>query len=147
MKTTELLITIRTLEKLHSACLEEIRKKYLLSKMEISIISFLHNNPKKDTAQDIAALRKLPKGNVSIGVESLIRKNLLKKTIDKNDRRKQRLELTPLSLPIVKLVEQANSSFYTQVFQGFSEEEIQLFISFNERILQNTKNISERTDR
>ena len=45
--------------------------------MEIKIISFLYNNPEKDTAADIAELRMLPKRNISKAVESLIKKGFL----------------------------------------------------------------------
>ena len=40
--------------------------------MEADIISFLKNNPGKDTAADIVELRMLSKGAVSKTVEALI---------------------------------------------------------------------------
>ena len=38
---------------------------------EGKVISFLYNNPGKDTAADITELRMLSKGNVSQAVESI----------------------------------------------------------------------------
>lgn len=69
--------SMRKLFKLYDHSLEAIRAEYRLSQVEITIISFLHNNPGKDMAAHISELRGLPKGNVSQGVESLIKKGLL----------------------------------------------------------------------
>ena len=68
--------------------LKDICNNYQLTIIEATIISFLYNNPGKDTAADIVELRMLSKGNVSQAVESLIQKSLLKREQDKEDRRK-----------------------------------------------------------
>lgn len=52
---------------------------YRLTLIEATIISFLQNNPGKDTAADIVELRMLSKGNVSQAVESLMQKALLRR--------------------------------------------------------------------
>ena len=54
--------------------LKAICEEYRLTLIEATIISFLHNNPAKNTAADIVELRMLSKGNVSQAVESLIQK-------------------------------------------------------------------------
>ena len=72
-RTTEFLMNIRSIIKLHESMLREICGEYQLALIEATIISFLHNNPGKDTAADIVELRMLSKGNVSQAVESLIR--------------------------------------------------------------------------
>lgn len=75
------LLNMRQMIKLYDSFLDEIRKKYRLTQVEVTIISFLHNNPGKDTAKDISTLRMLPKGNVSQGVESLIQKKILRELL------------------------------------------------------------------
>ena len=70
----DILLSIRRVVKLYDRYMEDTRNRYGLSHLEITIISFLHNNPGRDTARDICKTRMLPKGNVSQGVESLIQK-------------------------------------------------------------------------
>ena len=48
-----------------------------MSRVTGFLMSFLYNNPGKDTATDIVELRMLQKGNVSAVVESLVNKSLL----------------------------------------------------------------------
>ena len=78
--TTDFLMTVQGMAKLHDDMIKMICGKYQLTLIEGKIISFLHNNPGKDTAGDIVELRKLSKGNVSLAVESLIGKNCAKES-------------------------------------------------------------------
>ena len=48
-RTTEFLMNIRSIIKLHESMLREICGEYQLALIEATIISFLHNNPGKDT--------------------------------------------------------------------------------------------------
>lgn len=95
MQTTDFLLNTRLISKLHESLLKDVCEQYHLALIEANIISFLHNNPGKDTAGDIVDLRRLSKGNVSQGVESLIQKRLLLRTPDQSDRRKIHLSLPP----------------------------------------------------
>ena len=47
----------KSLMKLQEKYLESIRTDYKLSRIEVIIITFLHNNPAHDTARDIVAFR------------------------------------------------------------------------------------------
>ena len=94
MSTTDYLMNIRQITKLHENMLKKICVKYDLSLIEANIISFLYNNPGKDTAGDIVELRMLSKGNVSQGVEMLAGKGFLLRSQDKEDRRKVHLRLS-----------------------------------------------------
>ena len=60
---TEYLITIRRILKCQETILKEISVEYALTLTEATIISFLHNNPGRDTAADIVELRMLSKGH------------------------------------------------------------------------------------
>ena len=75
--TTEFLINMRKIIKLHEGMLRELGEAYEISLLEATIISFLHNNPGKDTAGDIVELRMLQKSNVSQAVELLYKKDFL----------------------------------------------------------------------
>jgi len=69
---TDFLAHIRLTMKLQEQMLKNICETWQLTITEGKVISFLYNNPGKDTAADITELRMLSKGNVSQAVESLI---------------------------------------------------------------------------
>ena len=120
----DLRLLVRSMNKLYDQCMDGIRRKHGLSQIEIIIVSFLHNNPSRDTAGDIALFRMRPKGNVSQGVDSLIQKRLLARFPDGADRRKIHLKLTEMALPIV--------------------EEIETFFALNRRLMKNIMDSLER---
>ena len=74
MNITYLLVLMQRIGKIHEQMLKELCRQYDLSLIEAKIIAFLHNNPTKDTAGDIAELRMLSKGNVSLAVDLLCQK-------------------------------------------------------------------------
>ena len=142
--TTDFLMTVQGMAKLHDDMIKMICGKYQLTLIEGKIISFLHNNPGKDTAGDIVELRKLSKGNVSLAVESLIRKGLLEREQDHKNRRKIHLSLLAAAKPITDLIEKTQNEFEEELFRGFSEEERRLYIILNDRMVENTKNAMKR---
>ena len=135
----DILLSIRKMMKLYDQYMEETRKHHQLSQLEITIISFLHNNPSCDTAKEISEMRMLPKGNVSQGVESLIQKSLLRRVTDARNRRRIHLSLTERAQPIVEEIERAKGRFHRQLFSGFTQEEIARYVEMNERISKNTR--------
>lgn len=146
MNTTDYLVNIRRTMKLHESMLKEICEKHQLSLIEANIISFLYNNPGKDTAGDIVELRMLSKGNVSGAVESLIQKSLLQRKPDLEDRRKIHLLLLPKAKSITDEVEACKKQFQKEIFFGMSEEEKKQFEELNRRVMENTKNAMKRRE-
>lgn len=138
-RTTDFLMSIRWIIKLHESMLKEICQEYQLTLIEATIISFLHNNPSKDTAADIVEFRMLSKGNVSQAVESLIQKSLLQRKQDTVDRRKIHLSLTQDACPITESMEAVWCKFHEKIFAGLSQEDQKLFDRVNKQIIQNTK--------
>lgn len=143
-RAPDILLSIRMLLKLYEQILSEIPTDYKLSLMEIKIISFLHNNPGQDTIGDIAELRRLPKGNVSQGVESLVQKSLLVRTPDKADRRKVHLSLTSNAAPLVTEIEKTKDIFVARAYEGLSEEEIEQFCQITQHVMKNAARWLER---
>lgn len=137
--TNTLLSNIRRIIRLYDSMLKPVCERYSLVPIEASIISFLSNNPGRDTAADIVEFRMLSKSNVSQAVECLIQKSLLERRQDTKDRRRIHLSLTPKSKPITDDIETVRNHFRKQIFLGFTEEEEKQFAWFNERIAKNTK--------
>lgn len=135
--TTDFLVNIRRMIKLHECMLKEICTEYGLTLTEASVISFLHNNPGKDTAADIVELRMLQKSNVSQAAEMLFQKGLLARTQDERDRRKVHLTLTGRAEPIVRQVDRISELYHRKIFSGLTGEEMENFIRVNEKIGSN----------
>ena len=134
MNSTHFLVQFRQLNKLYECMLKEICGRHKLTLIETTIISFLYNNPGRDTAADIVELRMLSKGNVSQAVELLIQKSLLKRIPDENDRRRIHLELLPDAIPITNEIDTIN------IFHGFSKEEEEQLEFLNRKLMENAKN-------
>jgi DNA-binding MarR family transcriptional regulator len=143
-RATDFLVEFRRLTKLYEGMLRPVCEQYGLSLIEANIISFLHNNPGRDTANDIVELRMLAKGNVSQAVESLIRKSLIQRRQDQQDRRKIHLSLLPEALPITQAVEVARAQFHDEIFQGLSPREEERFVEVNRQIMENAQGAMKR---
>ncbi|MGI6014648.1 MAG: MarR family winged helix-turn-helix transcriptional regulator [Oscillospiraceae bacterium] len=141
---TNLLLAIQHMEKLYESMIKQIGKHHHLSLMEMTILSFLYNNPGKDTASEIVEIRMLQKGHVSQGVSSLIQKELLTRQQDQHDRRVIHLSLTPKTSSIVQEIEKKKEEFMAIVYEGFSPEEQEQYLQFVRRIVENTTNARTR---
>ena len=146
-RPTDFLTNIRRIIKLHESMLKGICETYRLSLIEATIISFLYNNPGKDTDADIVELRMLSKGNVSQAVESLMQKSLLQRRQDTEDRRKIHLSLTQAAQPITASLKELFQQFHEELFFGLSKEELELFDRVNEQIIVNTQNAIARREK
>ena len=144
---TDLLIALRRIVKLHDSMLKDVCEEYNLTLIEGKIISFLYNNPEKDTAADIVELRMLSKGNVSQAVESLIQKSLIRRSQDKNDRRKIHLYLTEKAEPVTSSIVLMRKEFNKEVFFGISQEELDLFHKINDKINDNIRKAMTRREK
>ncbi len=139
-------MNIRRMIKLHESMLKEICAEYGLTLTEASVISFLHNNPSRDTAADIVELRMLQKSNVSQAVETLFQKGILDRRQDERDRRKVHLALTKRADAIVADVDRICESYRRELFRGLTEEEQDAFFRVNEKIGDNIIRAMGRSD-
>ena len=137
---TDFLLGIRAAMKFQDSLLKQLSETYGLTLIEANVITFLHNNPGKDTAADITELRMLSKGNVSQAVESLIQKGLLKRIPDLHDRRRIHLALLPDSHSITADVDTLMDEYIGYLFQGFSKEEFACYQILSKRLMENAKN-------
>ena len=127
----------KSLMKLQEKYLESIRIDYKLSRIEVIIITFLHNNPVHDTARDIVEFRMLQRGNVSTAIDSLADKGYLTRHPDTNDKRIIHLKLSDRSIPVVHAIEKKQDELISCIFEGFSDDEKKNFASYNKRLYDN----------
>lgn len=136
-KTTEIWTGIRYTSQMYETMLNKVCKVHHLTGAEADILAFLFHNPQKDTAADITQLRRISKATVSKAVESLIRKSLIERNPDQNDRRKIHLKLLRASRPVIADILHVQKEFWQNIFTGFSQEELDQYMEFNRRIFEN----------
>ena len=147
MEQINMLEVLRRINRLYGAMQKPVCQRCGLAPLEATILGFLHDNPKKDPAAEIAEGRLLAKGNVSIAVESLIQKGLLQRRQDREDRRKIHLSLTPQAAPAAQAIDRLNQRFWQRLFRGFSQEELAQCVRFQQRLAANTvAALAERQD-
>jgi DNA-binding MarR family transcriptional regulator len=146
-KTTELFMGIRSLFRLYDKMLKKVCTEHDLTVIEADVISFLQNNPSKDTAADIVELRMLSKGAVSKAVESLIQKSFLERIPDIEDRRKIHLKLKPQAGPVTESIDRVREEFLDTILEGFTKDEVELHRQFFDRLFENTKRAMEGRER
>jgi hypothetical protein len=123
--------------KLQEKYLESVRDEFNLSRIEIIILTFLHNNPSYDSARDIVEFRMLQRGNVSAAVDTLEKKGYLTRYTDPDDKRIIHLKLTGQTDDIVRAIEEKQEALVSCIFAGFSEDEKKNFAAYNARLYQN----------
>ena len=146
-RSTELWTGLRSLIRLYDKMLKKVCTEHELSLVEADVISFLRNNPGKDTAVDIVELRGLSKGAVSKAVESLIRKSFLERIPDTEDRRRIHLKLKPEAEPVTEMIDEVKEEFLNTVLGGFTSEELEAHSRVFQRVFDNTRHELERRDK
>ena len=142
MHSADLLVSIRCITKAYESALKKICAAFAMTLLEVKVISFLYNNPEMDTAADIAEYRMLSRGNVSLAVDSLIRRGFMERRSDALDRRRIRLRLLPASKPVTDMFERERVLFDGKLFRGFTEQEFASYEVFKEKLMRNAKEIS-----
>ena len=137
---TEFWMGIQRMVRLYEKMMREVCDGYRLSMVEVDIIAFLKNNPQKDTAADIVGLRMLSKAAVSKGADALIQKGMLEREADPTDRRKIHLKLTKEAFPVTREIQKTQEAFLGLLYEGFSEEEYEMYLRMRARMLRNVSN-------
>lgn len=78
----------------------EMTRKYNLTNNEIAVVSYLSIS-EKDTASDIVNELLFSKSHVSLSVDSLVKKGLIEKVQDQQDKKISHLLLTEKADPMI----------------------------------------------
>ncbi len=144
MDITSYLTMNRCFMKLHNHFMKEIAGEFQMTLMEATVVSFLYNNPGKDTAADMVELRMFSKSHVSAAVEGLMQKGYLKRREDREDRRRIHLILQPAAKPMTERIRQAQLEWSREIFGALSEEEWELYEKINEKVMERTLELTGR---
>ena len=130
-------------QKIYSRQLEPVCKKWELTRSELDVLLFLHNNPDFDRAVDIVNNRGLSKSHVSLSISSLEEKQLLTRQEDPQDRRTVHLKLTEQGGKIAGIGRMAQKRFFSYLHQGVTQEQIAMMVDFARKVGENIKNIED----
>ena len=135
--------TMARAQKGYARLLEPICKKWDLTRNELDVILFLANNPDYDRAVDIVNHRGLSKSHVSLSINNLERRGLLRRIADPADRRMVHLRLTEEAEPIMEVGCRVQKQFMDYLHQGVTQEQLELMRLFAQRVYENIRNIEE----
>ena len=138
-QTNTLLSNIRRIVRLYDSMLRPVCDRYGLAPIEATIISFLFNNPGRDTAADIVERRRLTKSHVSVSIHSLIRRGWLERSYLPGNRKSAHLRLLPASSSAVADGQAAQAALRVQLSQGMTTEERAALESAFTRIGENLR--------
>ncbi len=124
-------------QKVYARRLEPVCKKWALTRNELDILLFLRNNPQFNRAADIVSHRGIAKSLVSLSVASLESRGLLERRFAPSDRRAAHLHLTQSGRTIAEEGRQVQQQYYTQLFQGVSPEEFDLWRRTAQKVCDN----------
>lgn len=131
------LVSSSKLQRVYMQICTNAVKDYSFTSCEIAILLFLDNNKPLDTAKDITEYRGISKGLVCKNVDSLINKGYLSSKVDENDKRYIHLSITEKADDIIQKLRIARKSFFSQLFNNVSDDEIALLKSITSKMTKN----------
>ncbi len=148
MKATSIAVFFDILgkaQKQYSKHLEPVCKKWELTRNELDVLLFLHNNPQFDRAADIVDRRGIAKSHVSLSVKGLEDRGLLVRRFEPADRRTAHLELTEQGRAIAGEGCAAQQRFFSALYAGVTEAEFALWRGITQKVCGNLENL-EKTE-
>jgi MarR family transcriptional regulator for hemolysin len=127
-------------QKYYAKLLDPVCKEWNLTRNELDVILFLHNNPEFDRAADIVSRRGISKSHVSLSVSGLEEKGILIRRFDENDRRTAHLELTRDGIRIADQGRELQNQYFAAMYRGISREELQIMKNIVLKVQENIQN-------
>lgn len=124
----------------YARVLDPICKEWNLTRNELDILLFLHNNPEYDRATDIVVRRGIAKSHVSLSVSSLEARGFVTRHVDGHDRRTVHLRLSETAASIAQAGRDAQVGFFKLLYAGLTQEEVNQWQGIIDKV---SKNIAE----
>lgn len=128
---------VRSLTLLYERSFCRSMSEYSLTQTEVDILGFLHLYPAYDTAKKICEFRNLPKSNVSIALDKLIKKGYISTRRDTEDRRVVHLTVMPVADSAVRSIMDDYTRFHETILEGFTEEDKRTWYMLSKRMNAN----------
>lgn len=139
MTANEMWTHVLSIENFYAKYRKRIMNEFALSAADTDVLMFLANNPDFDTASHISKIRKIPKSQVSLAVNSLCEKGLLIGVYTEGNKKSIHLSPTEKAQPIIDYGKTVQKEFICALFNGFSDEDIAEFKRLYTKISDNIK--------
>ncbi|MBQ7915395.1 MAG: MarR family transcriptional regulator [Firmicutes bacterium] len=134
---SDALVAVQKSGRVFNRLMTETARTLGMTKPEMDILLFLHNNPQYDKAADISELRFLAKSYVSKAVDLLQKRGMLEVHTDENDRRIMRLRVTEAAAPALEKAKETQVQFLKLLFEGVTCEEIKVMQAIHGKMMKN----------
>ena len=131
------------LKGLYDQALDPVAQRWKLTRMELDLLLFLHNNPDRATAAEAVRLRRWTKSHVSAAVHALEEKGLLSAGHPPGNRKVLRLTPLPAAQDIIRQGARAQSDFTAALNRGVTQEELRLMAQIAKKIARNLRDDEE----
>lgn len=132
------------LKGLYDQALDPVAQRWQLTRMELDLLLFLHNNPERATAAEAVRLRQWTKSHVSAAAHSLRARGLLSAQHPQGNRKTLRLIPLPAAQPILQEGRDAQRSFFQSMRRGFTPEEERALDAISEKIARNIRDAMKK---
>ena len=129
--------------KLYDQAMDPVAQGCGLTRMELDLLLFLHNNPTHNTAAEAVQMRRWTKSHVSAAVHTLEAKGLLDATHPPGNRKLRRLTPLPAADGIIRQGAAAQDRFQEILNQGITPEELRLMRQVFQKIVRNLQDFKE----
>lgn len=126
-------------QSLYEKSVMPVCKTYGLTYMEFTVLMFLQNNPKYDTAAQLVKIRRLSKSHVSVSVKGLQEKGLVNGVYYPGNQKTLHLQLTKKAEPVVEAGLAAQKEFGASLVRGFTPEEVAQLQYLTDKLYENMK--------
>ena len=100
-----------------------------------------NDDHKKDLMpNEIASTLGTTRPNVTVMINGLLEKGLINEEQDPDDKRRKRLSLTDSGLGLLQGLQEKREKLNSELFAGFSPEEMEKMIGFIEKFIVNIEN-------
>lgn len=126
-------------QSLYEKSVMPVCKTYGLTYMEFTVLMFLQNNPKYDTAAQLVKIRRLSKSHVSVSVKGLQEKGLVNGVYYPGNQKTLHLQLTKKAEPVVEAGLATQKEFGASLVRGFTPEEVAQLQYLTDKLHENMK--------
>lgn len=140
---TQYFDTMGQARKSYGRALEPVCKAWGLTRNELDVLLFLHNNPGFDRAADIVRHRGIAKSHVSLSVSMLEHRGFVRREFTQADRRTAHLLLTQEGLTIARQARQEQERFFHRIFAGLSAQELELWQGLIQKVQNNIETMEK----
>lgn len=121
----------------------EIREEYGLKKVEIEVLYFLAKGRSENTPTDVYRRLKINRGHVSQAIDSLCRQGYIYAIPDEKDRRIMHYAVSDSARAIIANISEIRKKMDERIFEGVTEEELEILKTVLKKIEQNMKKMLE----